>query len=464
MERVPGLPIQVQIEPPRRSALDRPPRTRRAPTAIGIHIESLDHEVRAAGCPARRPSRRRATTPPGDGRSALRPQPGLDLPAGRSRRGPGRAGRRGDPPDRHGRLPVRRPLSPAAGHARARGRRAGAGSGRAHGRHAPRRRRRCGPPGCAARTRARVVPPAAPAGAADGGRLGGGRRVPGGRGARVTTSRDRRRHRRTPAASRRLPAPAPAGVRRGAGAVRRPRPRRVRRRRRDAGARRRRRRRRRASAASGCTPSPTTPTWPGGAGAAWCARTRRVRRGDVGGALVRAACATAQSRRARCASTRTCRSATAAFFERLGWEHAGAVRSRARPHLLDALADRALRTRSRRRRRRRSARLLAGLLPADRRPRRRRRSRSPARTVAACDAILPRWSSRRPGVGRLVRDARQRQRPRGDGRGPRRRCSTPSAPATPRTPRGCSRGSARAAEASTCRSSAATPSSAWGRR
>ena len=104
-----------------------------------------------------------------------------------------------------------------------------------------------------------------------------------------------------------------------------------------------------------------------------------------------------------------------------------------RPHVLHALADgriadlvaatkaplgelarRAGGLRASRRRRRRPG--------AGQRPRRGVR-RDPARHGRA-----------RPGVGGLVRGARQRQRPRRDGRGARSPCSTPSAPATRRSP------------------------------
>ena len=95
-----------------------------------------------------------------------------------------------------------------------------------------------------------------------------------------------------------------------------------------------------------------------------CSRHPGVRRGDVGGALVRAACATAQAEGALRFDAHV-QERFGAFFERLGWEHAGAVQVAGTPHLLmrwpigrfERLAEATKAP---------LGELLAGLLPADR--------------------------------------------------------------------------------------------------
>ena len=108
---VPGLPIQVQIEPPGDLA-----RARR-PARGGRHRDR--HPRRVAGRRGRGGAgcRARASVPMAEYEAAwdeavrgLRPQPGLHLPADRPRRGPGRAGRGRGAADRPRRLPVRGPV------------------------------------------------------------------------------------------------------------------------------------------------------------------------------------------------------------------------------------------------------------------------------------------------------------------------------------------------------------------
>ena len=105
---LPNLPIQVQIEPPDDLVWIR--RLHAAGvTAIGIHVESLDEEVRARWTPGKAsvPLERYEEAWDG-GRHGLRPQPRLDVPAHRPRREPRRARQGRRAAHRHGRLPVRR--------------------------------------------------------------------------------------------------------------------------------------------------------------------------------------------------------------------------------------------------------------------------------------------------------------------------------------------------------------------
>ena len=126
---VPGLPVQVQCEPPADLAVIAELRDAGA-TAIGIHVESLDDDVRRRWTPGK------ATVPLSAyeaawarGGARVRPQPGLDLPADRPGRGPGRAGGGRRAADRDGRLPVRRAVPSAGRHARRARRRRRAGPG-----------------------------------------------------------------------------------------------------------------------------------------------------------------------------------------------------------------------------------------------------------------------------------------------------------------------------------------------
>jgi putative N-acetyltransferase (TIGR04045 family) len=95
-----------------------------------------------------------------------------------------------------------------------------------------------------------------------------------------------------------------------------------------------------------------------------CSKHPGVRRGDVGGALVRAACATAQSAGALRFDAHV-QERFGPFFERLGWEHAGALEVAGTPHLLmrwpiGRFARLAAATKAP------LGELLAGLLPQDR--------------------------------------------------------------------------------------------------
>ena len=114
-----------------RCTLDRHPRRvdgrRRAPPLDAGQVDRA----------ARRVPRRVAR-----GRPRVRAQPGLDVPAGRARRGPRRAGRRRAGARRHGRLPLRRAVQAVGRHARdGRRRRAPATRGGAAGRDPSRRPR-----------------------------------------------------------------------------------------------------------------------------------------------------------------------------------------------------------------------------------------------------------------------------------------------------------------------------------
>ena len=157
-----------------------------------------------------------------------------------------------------------------------------------------------------------------------------------------------------------------------------------------------------------------------------CSKHPGVRRGDVGGALVRAACATAQAEGALRFDAHV-QERFGAFFERLGWEHAGAVQVAGTPHLLmrwpigrfepaRAGDEGAARGPARGPA---ACRPLAG---RRRRPRRRHRRRRVHRRDPPLDG------RRRPRVGRLVRHARQRARPRRDGRDSCRRARRPRRP------------------------------------
>ena len=90
---VPGLPVQVQIEPPgdqdgaQRAAPGRRHRHRHPRRVAGRRGPAALDARQGIGADGRVRSR------VGRGGPRLRPQPGFHLPAGRSRRGPGRAGR-----------------------------------------------------------------------------------------------------------------------------------------------------------------------------------------------------------------------------------------------------------------------------------------------------------------------------------------------------------------------------------
>ena len=182
-ERVPFLPIQVQIEPPLDlSWIDR--LAEAGADAIGIHIEALDPEVRARWTPGK----------------ATVPLEGYDAAWLRAVQafGPNRVSTYllvglGEDPDElvagatrligMGVYPFVVPYRPLQGSLAYADGVPAPESGRAHGRHAPRRRGAAGRgdagrgPGRGVCRLRRLL------GAADGGRLGGGRRVPGGRGA-----------------------------------------------------------------------------------------------------------------------------------------------------------------------------------------------------------------------------------------------------------------------------------------
>lgn len=123
---VPGLPVQVQCEPPAPSDLAALAELHDAGAdAIGIHVESLDDAVRARWMPGK------ATVPLGqywlawDERAPVRRECRLHLPHRRARRGPRRAGRGRRRAGRARRLPLRGALPPDPRDARVRRRRPG---------------------------------------------------------------------------------------------------------------------------------------------------------------------------------------------------------------------------------------------------------------------------------------------------------------------------------------------------
>ncbi len=125
-----------------------------------------------------------------------------------------------------------------------------------------------------------------------------------------------------------------------------------------------------------------------------CSRHPGVRRGDVGGALVRAACATAQAEGALRFDAHV-QERFGRFFERLGWEHAGAVEVAGTPHLLmrwpiGRFARLAEATKSP------LGGLLADLLPADRWLGDDGAPVAGTDVVACTDAILPDMVARDP--------------------------------------------------------------------
>ena len=477
---VPGLPIQVQSEPPLDLAWIGELHAAGA-DAIGIHVESLDDDVRERWMPGK------ATVPLWRVRRGVGPRPcacsaatevstyllvGLgedpdELVAGAERA------------DRDGRLPVRRAVPPA--------------------RRDPRPTSTTSPRRCrcsrdvtdrvaarAARRRHARRRPGAPA-APRAARARPSRR----RGAdRCSTSssssnasappRHRRRARCARASSSSTPATTPRrvaayrraahrGVRRRAGPVRRATTSTT-----TTTTRARRcsspsARTARCSAACGCTPpSPRAADSAGGRAAAWsCGPGSRATRGRhrrrAGARRVRGGART----RARCASTR--RSRTARSRSSPGWAgtHVRDIvvaRAAARAH---ALPDRPDRGSSPRRPRRRSAELLGDVLA--RRARwlgRRRRARSPGTDVVACTTrSCPRWSSATrsgPAGARCwsPRTTSPRWAPRPVGRARRgRRAATPRPRA--RVIAGLRDGADALRRA---RSSAATPSSGCRRR
>ena len=337
-------------------------------------------------------------------------------------------------------------------------------AGRRHRAGSP---RPCARPGCAAPTRAPAARPAAPAApsrrpapeaASDVGALldrDASSPAPAPRVPALDASRSGRRR-----AASRLPRAAPRGLRRGAGPVRRHRPRR--RRRRPAHRRARRPRRRTATVLGGVRLAP------GGAGRdlGWWARQparRRPRRPAAprrrrGPGRARPAPRAEAARRAALRRHRAGRRTSALFAPaRLGDARARPAQSHGAPARADALADRPRRSalvdgdQGRR-----SAALLARACRPRRRRLRRRRRRPgarhrPGRRLRRDPALDGRA---RPGVGRLVRGAGQRQRPRRRwaptpvgaarrGRRPRRLLRRPGPARAARGARGVGRAGAR---------------------
>ena len=164
--RVPGLPIQVQIEPPLR------------PRRGSTRLQGRRRRPRSASTSSRSTTAVRARWTPGKATRAaraLRARPGRrpSRVFGANRVSTYLLVGLGEDPDelvagaraahRDGRLSVRRPLPPARRLARARRRRAGARPATLVARHAPRRRARCARRACAAPTRSPAARPAAPA-------------------------------------------------------------------------------------------------------------------------------------------------------------------------------------------------------------------------------------------------------------------------------------------------------------
>ena len=417
-ERVPYLPIQVQIEPPLDLVVDRPAARRRAPTRSASTSSRSTRRCARAGRPARRPCRSRATR-----RRGGTPSPSSAPTA--SRRTCSSASARiptSSSPAPAGSIdmgvyPFVVPVPPARGLARARRRRAGAGRRDARRRHPPRGGAAEASPACAAPTRSRAAPRAAPARRcrrpADERRARhasrgcgasvrrAGRRAPRPRRARRPRARGVHRPRR--AATTRACSPATTALRRRAfveqqglfaghdldAPRRRRRDRRPRRRR-----PRRRGRRRRPPAPAPRAPGPRlVERQPARLQRAARRAPRRRRR------RARAQRLRGRPRARRAALRRAGPGAPRALLRKLGWERTGATDDRRAAARRDALADPALRPARRPRRSSRSAgcstrccRATAGAATTARPSPARTSSRAPTRSCPSMVEHDPEWA------------------------------------------------------------------------